>query len=183
MNAFRMADDGGWSLRFRKRKGRWVLQERRPALNWLLLLEWAAVTLAACAILLSGVIVGFYQSRSGFDAQSREFAEDAVNAVVPSWNSDLLLARGSTDFVASSSDQFSAYFARLAALGPNQKSKGCQGRAAVEPWAFYSPITARYFCEIQSGRRQAVVALSLARGLGDWKITSFYVSPPAPIRE
>jgi hypothetical protein len=183
MSAFRVADDGGWSLRFRKRKGRWVLQERRPGLNVPLVLEWAAVTLAACAILLSGVIVGFYQSRSGFDAQSRAFAEDAVNAIVPSWNSNPLVARGSPDFIASTSDQFSSYFARLAALGPDQKNQGCQGRAAVEPWAFYSPITARYFCEIQSGRRQAVVALTLSRGLDDWKITSFYVSPPAPIRE
>jgi hypothetical protein len=182
MNAFRMADDGV-SLRFRKRKGRWVLQERRPGLNVFLVLEWAAVTVAACAILLSGVIVGFYQSRAEFDAQSRDFANTAVNAMVPSWNSDLLLAQGSPDFVASSSDEFSAYFGRLVALGPGQRNQGCQGRAAVEPWAFYSPITARYFCEIQSGRRQAVVALSLNRGLGDWKITSFYVSPPAPIRQ
>jgi hypothetical protein len=183
MNAFRMADDGGWSLRFRKRNGRWILQQRRPGVNLLLILEWVVVTLAACAILLGGVIVGFYQSRSEFDAQSRDFANAAVNAMVPSWNSNLLLAQGSPDFVASSSDEFSAYFGRLVALGPRQKNLGCQGRAAVEPWAFYSPITARYFCEIQSGRRQSVVALTLSRGLDDWRITSFYVSPPAPIRE
>jgi len=183
MNAFRMADNGGVSLRFRKRKGRWILQERRPGLNLLLVLEWVAVTLAACAILLSGVIVGFYQSRSEFDAQSRDFANAAVNAVVPSWSSDRLLAQGSPDFVASSSDEFSAYFGRLLALGPGQKNQGCQGRAAVEPWAIYSPITARYFCEIRSGRRQSVVALTLSRGLDDWRITSFYVSPPAPVRQ
>jgi len=183
MNAFRMADNGGVSLRFRKRKGRWILQERRPGLNLLLVLEWVAVTLAACAILLSGVIVGFYQSRSEFDAQSRDFANAAVNAVVPSWSSDRLLAQGSPDFVASSSDEFSAYFGRLLALGPGQKNQGCQGRAAVEPWAIYSPITARYFCEIRSGRRQSVVALTLSRGLDDWRITSFYVSPPAPVHE
>jgi hypothetical protein len=183
MNAFRMADAGDVSLRFRKRNGRWVLQQRRSSVNLLLVLEWVAVTLAACAILLSGVIVGFYQSRSEFDAQSRDFANAAVNEMVPSWNSNLLLAQGSPDFVASSSDEFSAYFGRLVALGPGQKNLGCQGRAAVEPWAIYSPITARYFCEIRSGRRQAVVALTLSRGLDDWRITSFYVSPPAPVRQ
>jgi hypothetical protein len=178
MNAFRMADDSGWSLRFRKRKGRWVLTERRRWLNWPVLFEWAAVTLVACAILMSGVIIGFYRSRSGFDAQSRAFAEDSVNAIVPAWSSDPLLARGTPDLVASTSDQFHSYVDRLAALGPYQKNVGCQGRAAIEPWAFYSPITARYFCEIQSGRRRAVVALSLSRGWDDWKISSFYVSPP-----
>jgi hypothetical protein len=182
MNAFRIADDDGRSLRFRKRNGRWVLTERRRWLNWGVLLEWAATTLAACAILMSGVILGFYQSRSGFDAQSRTFAEDSVNAIVPSWNADPLLARGTPDFVTSTSDAFRSYFSRLAALGPDERNAGCRGHAAVEPWAFYSPITARYFCEIRSGRRQAVVALSLSRGWDDWKISSFYVSPPAPIR-
>ena len=178
MNPFRMTVDEAWVIRFERRSGRWVLAPRRRPGPWLLLLEWAAVTMGACAILMGGLFAGLYQARPDFDVQSKAFADDAVDAIAASLNTSDLFARASPDFIASASEALRADFRHLAALGPGGMNEGCRGAAAVEPLGVYSPLTARYTCKLRSPHKQTVAVLSLARDLGNWKITGFYVSPP-----
>ncbi len=71
MNPFKMAADDAWAIRFERRSGRWVLAPRRAPSLWLLIFEWAAVTTAACAILMTGLFAGLYRARPDFDVQRR----------------------------------------------------------------------------------------------------------------
>jgi len=173
-----MDADDAWIIRFERRTGRWLLAPRRRWGVWLILLEWAAVTAAACAILMGGLFAGLYQARPDFNVQSKAFADASVNAVTASLSTGELFARASPAFIDSASDAFDADFRRLAALGAGGTNQGCRGFARIEPLGVYSAVTARYTCELRSNGKQAVVVLSLGRDLDDWKITGFYVSPP-----
>jgi hypothetical protein len=177
MNAFNMAEDSAWLLQFKRRGGRWVLALNRRPRNWQVIAEWAAVTLLACTVLVCGAIIVLCQERPIFQVQSQEFADEAVNAIAPSWNMEALFSRASPDFTRAASDDFYAYFRHLPAVASGARNEGCRGIAAVQPMAFYSPVTAQYYCELHSKQGRALVALSLSRDLGDWKITGFYVSP------
>jgi hypothetical protein len=179
MTPFRMSEDKPWVIRFERKTGRWILAPRHrypgPAM---LLLEWAAVTAAACAMLMGGLFFGLYQARPDLDVQSRNFADAAVADITGSLSTGELFARASPDFIASASDAFHADFRHLAALGPGVASQGCHGVATIEPWGVYSVVTAQYTCELRSKTAKSVVVLSLGRDLSAWRITGFYVSPP-----
>ena len=182
MTPFRMADDKPWVIRFEAKSGRWILAPRhRYPGPGLVLLEWAGVTTAACAMLMGGLFAGLYQARPDLDVQSRAFANASVDAIAASLSTGKLFARASPDFIDSASDAFHADFHRLAALGPSGTNQGCQGLAKIEPLGVYSVVTAQYTCELRSRTEQSVVVLSLARDLSDWRITGFYASPPQPI--
>jgi len=180
MNPFRIAVDDAWVIRFERRSGRWLLARRRGSGPWLLLVEWAAVTALACAILMGGLFAGLYQARPDFSLQSKAFADASVNAIASSSSAGELFARASPGFIDSASDAFHVAFRRLAALGPGATNEGCRGLARIEPLGVYSMVTARYACELRSTSKQVVVVISLGRDVNDWKITSFYVSPPQP---
>ncbi|HEY5008264.1 MAG TPA: hypothetical protein VII42_09680 [Caulobacteraceae bacterium] len=182
MTPFRMSEDKPWVIRFERKTGRWILAPRHrypgPAL---VLLEWAGVTAAACAMLMGGLFFGLYQARPDLDVQSRNFADASVADITGSLSTGELFARASPDFIDSASDAFHADFRHLAALGPGVTSQGCHGLARIEPLGVYSVVTAQYSCELRSQTAQSVVVLSLARNLSAWRITGFYVSPPLPI--
>ncbi|HEY3950435.1 hypothetical protein, partial [Phenylobacterium sp.] len=161
MNRIRLAEDKPWVIRFERKTGRWILAPRHrypgPAL---VLLEWAAVTAAACAMLMGGLFAGLYQARPDLDLQSRAFADASVAAIAPTLSTGELFARASPDFIDSASDAFRADFRNLAALGPGGANQGCHGRSRIEPLGVYSVVTAQYTCELRSKTAQSVLVLS-----------------------
>lgn len=173
------SDSGGW-FRLKRRRGRWTLVVRWRYRIWSILLEWAAMTVIATAIVVAGALVGLYRAQPEIDDQGKAFADESVDAIAPSWNRTALLSRASADFLSSAPDGFYDYFGRLGRLGLNAKNRGCLGGSIIDPLLRSPAVSARYTCDLSLAHARAAVSLSLRRDLDAWRITGFYVSVPTP---
>jgi hypothetical protein len=158
--------------------GRRALAPYRAFSPGFLVLEWAMVTFAACAILTGGVFAGLYRARPDFDRQAQAFADDAAEAMAASPTPSELFARAAPDLVDMPSPAAQAGLDRLAALGPGAASQGCRGQSRIEPLGVYSVLTARYRCTVRSGLGEADLVLDLGRDLHAWRITGFHLDAP-----
>jgi hypothetical protein len=165
-------------LRYVRRRGIWRPRMRGARLSWKIVIEWALVTAAACLILCIGLLVGLDHARPDLNAESRQFADAAVNAITSSANPDELAARATRDFGSTNTDEFSTLSQRLKRLGPVLANRGCRGQTDLASWSQQELVTAHYTCELKLQKTSAVVALSLRDDADAWKITGFYVGPP-----
>ncbi|HEX4198988.1 MAG TPA: hypothetical protein VHZ26_16245 [Caulobacteraceae bacterium] len=165
-------------LRYVRRGRVWRPRMRGRRINWAIVVEWGLVTAAACLILCVGLLVGLDHARPDLNAESRRFADAAVNAITASANPDELTARATRDFAFANTVEYSTLSRRLKRLGPVVENRGCQGQADLAGWSQSELVTAHYACELKLQKSSAIVALSLRDDADAWKITSFYVGPP-----
>jgi hypothetical protein len=170
-------------LRYIRRGGVWRPGMRLRRINWAIVVEWALVTAAACAILCIGLLVGLNHARPDLNAESRQFADAAVNAITSSSNPDQLAARATRDFGFTNTAEYSTLSRRLKRLGPVLANRGCRGQADLASWSQSELVTAHYACELKLQKASAIVALSLRDDADAWKITGFYVGPPQALSD
>jgi hypothetical protein len=148
---------------------------------WQPFFAWAAPTTVFCGMLLSGCLVGLYQSRPALDTQSRAFAVASVDAIASSWTMGELAARAIPDLAWSTYAQDARVFRQLRRLGAPVNAIGCLGNVSIAPSGAKNIVTARYACPMSWPHAQSVAVVSLRKDLDAWKVTGLYVSPPTPL--
>lgn len=180
MPVFRMTPDEAYVFEFERRRGVWRARISLRRRLWTWAIEWGPTAAVVCGVLSVGGLAGLYAARPDLDAQSHRFADETVRAVAPGWNRLALLSRAAPDFIDQSPDVDQGYFEHLKAAGPASGIQSCIGAASVDPKAWSGVITAQYTCRVQVRRQGSLVAMSLKKQAGAWKVTGFYLSlPPA----
>ena len=178
MPVFRMASDEAYVYEFERRRGVWRPKIPLRQRLWTWAVEWGPTAAVVCGVLGVGGMAGLYAARPDLDAQSHRFADETVRSVAPGWNRLALLSRAAPDFIDGAPDVDQGYFQQLKAVGPASDIQSCIGGASVDPKAWSGVITAQYTCRVQVRRQSSLVALSLKKQAGDWKVTGFYLSRP-----
>jgi hypothetical protein len=148
---------------------------------WRPFFAWAGPTTVFCSMMLTGCLIGLYQSRPAMDAQSRAFAVASVHAITSSWTMSEFSARAIPDLAWSAYAQDAKVFRQLRRLGAPVNPIGCLGNVFIAPSGAKNIVTARYACPISWPHAQSVAVVSLRKDLDDWKVTGLYVSPPTPV--
>jgi len=141
-------------------------------------LEWFGTLALAALIVAIGGFAGLAQAGGQLDGDSKAYAEAAVNAIAPNWNSAELVSRSAPE-VAASPNQVSAMFARFSRLGPDARLAGCTGQSNLRIMLSQPvSITAGYVCQLDLRSGPAQVNLTLRKDNDAWKIVEFQVNSP-----
>lgn len=176
----RMFGDGPGAVEFVRRGGVWVprLKVRDPL--WRVLLEWAAMTALACAIVGLGGLAGLYRALPELDRESRVFASQSMQAIAAGWSRQALADRAEPGLGSDLPGAYARELSRLKALGPDARVEDCRGRTVFSPWAVGDVVSAHYLCTVAGRRAQTSVAMWLKDDADAWRIAGFYAEPAKP---
>lgn len=177
MYRFGSEADDSFTIRYVWRGNRWVAEAERRRDFWPTVAEWAALTCAACLIMLSGAVAGFLSAKPELDVESRAFASTVLNDAAANWSPQALIVRASPDVAWRDGDAYGALLGALKGEGRSAKVGGCRGGTQISLFSLRGLVTARYLCALKLPDRTAVAAVSLRDEPDAWKITGFYVEP------
>jgi hypothetical protein len=142
-------------------------------------LEWCGTLALAALIVAIGGFAGLAQAGGQLDGDSKAYAEAAVNAIAPNWNSAELVSRGAPEIALIPPNQVAAMFARFSHLGPDARLAGCKGQSNLR-FMLNQPasITAGYICQLDLQSGPALVTLTLRKDNDAWRIAGFRVDSP-----
>jgi hypothetical protein len=132
-------------------------------------------------LFLGACFIGFvvYEGNR-YDATSKAYADESVQAIAANWSKDELAKREAPEFQRVTSDeQLTELFSKLSTLGPLQNYSGSKGDANVN----LTPssglrITAVYVGDANCQNGKAEIKLTLIAVDGGWKILGFRVNSP-----
>ncbi len=131
---------------------------------------------------LAGGLFGYlFYVGKGLDQASKEYADQAIPAIVARWSPDELAKRESKAFRKAMGDQqLVQLFGIFRKLGAMKSFEGCTGESHIS----YSlnltrVVTASYAGKASFDNGDAEIRVGLIQENGVWKIQGFHVNSPA----
>ena len=133
-------------------------------------------------LVVAGIVSGIILAKEGvsLDAESHNYVDSSVTAIVSNWDKNELLTRASSGFLVNMPpSDVDRLFAKLRTLGRLKKYTGSQGQARISFNQTGKTIVANYVASAEFDTAPAQISLTLVKNLGEWKIHWFYVSSKA----
>lgn len=133
-------------------------------------------------LIVAGIVTGAILAKEGasLDAESHNYVDSSVTAIVSNWDQNELLTRASSGFLVNMPpSDVDRLFAKLRTLGRLKTYNGSQGQARISFNQTGKTIVANYVASAEFDTGPAQISLTLIKNFGGWKIHWFYVSSKA----
>lgn len=142
---------------------------------------WVVVPLGVAAAVVGFVLLAAEGAK--LDEQSKSYADEAIRAVISSWDKNELTRRASAELRNTiSKEDADKLFATFKRLGNLQKYHGSDGEAHISVMVPQGiSVTAVYVGRATFSAGPAQIKVTLIKRNDQWKIVGFNVASEAPV--